>query len=239
MLIDIPNKIGSAKTLFIAETDGVFDIVERNDEKIEIVFITVCQYDADNGYYLFGCDKEFGTHTDFYYDDLEEALDDAKRIYDLKQIKWREYLPKMEFADTVEIYLSVIDGVQVWVPTKAKLLSDNQYLLLNNNEFDCTDYSSLPEFIPGDTITAGQKPFDTGDTKKIAIKLISPSKHPDKSFFDFLYQATTGYLQPDKITYDKFRNEITRVKVEFSEGRYFYPSILDLVNSFDKTESIK
>lgn len=237
MLIDIPNKIGSATTLFIAETDGLFDIVERNGKKIEIVFITVCQYEADDGYYLFGCDKEFSTHTDFYYDELEKALDDAKRIYDLKEINWRQYLPKMEFADTEEIYLSVIDGVQVWIPTKAKLLSDNQYLILNSNEFDCTDYSSLPEFIPGDTVSAIQKVFDTGDTKKIGNRLIASSKHPDRSFFDFLYQATTGNIQQDKVTYDKFQNEISRVKKEFSEGRYFYPGIIEVVEKFDKNKS--
>lgn len=90
MLKEIPKKIESANTLFIAETDGAFDWVVRDGKEIEIVFIAVCQYDADNGFYLFGCDKDLNTQTDFYYDDLDKALEDAKRVYGLSQINWRQ-----------------------------------------------------------------------------------------------------------------------------------------------------
>lgn len=82
--------IGNAKTLFIAETEGVFDLIEREGRIVEIVFITVCQYEPEEGYYLFGCNKDFNTYTDFYDDELEEVLDDAKRIYNLKHINWRQ-----------------------------------------------------------------------------------------------------------------------------------------------------
>src|SRR4051812_6562307 len=111
MLNDIPNIIGNAQTLFIAETDGLFDLVDRDGKKIEIIFIAVCQYDPHEGFYLFSCDKDFNTYTDYYYDSLDEALDDAKRVYNLKQINWLQWLPTMELADTEEIYVSLFDGV--------------------------------------------------------------------------------------------------------------------------------
>ena len=88
MLTDIPKQIGGAKTLFIAKSDTIFETVVRNDKGISIEFLSVCQYHDYKGFYLFGCDKEFNTHTDFYYDDLDEALDDAKRLYQIDNIKW-------------------------------------------------------------------------------------------------------------------------------------------------------
>jgi hypothetical protein len=90
MLKDIPNTIDNANTLFIAETEGLFDLLDRDGKQVEIVFIAVCQYDSSEGFYLFGCDKDFNTHTDYYYDDLNEALEDAKRVYNLEKIDWRQ-----------------------------------------------------------------------------------------------------------------------------------------------------
>lgn len=233
MLKDIPNIIGNAKTLFIAETDGLFDLVDRDGKQVEIVFIAVCQYDPDEGFYLFGCDKDFNAHTDYYYDDLDEALDDAKRVYNLKQINWRQWLPTMEIADTDEIYVSLIDATQVWFPVKAKPLGDNQFLILNNNEFDCSDYSSLPEFIPGDTVSIERKKFESGDIKTVAASLIRPSSHPDKNYFEFLYHATIGDISVNKTSLDKYKSEINRVKHESQDGQYFYPAILETIEKFN------
>ena len=87
---DIPNKVGGAKTLFIAKSDTGFEIVIRDDKEILIEFLSVCQYSPEDGFYLFGCDKDFNTYTDFYYDDLDEALDDAKRLYQTDNIKWTQ-----------------------------------------------------------------------------------------------------------------------------------------------------
>lgn len=88
MLTDIPKYIGGAKTLYISKLDIGFDNLVRNDVEILIEYICVCQYDNEGGFYLFGCDKDFNTHTDFYYDDLDDALDDTKRLYQTDIIEW-------------------------------------------------------------------------------------------------------------------------------------------------------
>lgn len=136
----------------------------------------------------------------------------------------------MDFADTIEIYVSSIDGVQVWIPVKSKRLENNQCLILNNNEFDCSDYSLLPEFIPGDTVLVGQKHFDDGEIKDVAQSLINPSSHPDKVFFEFLYYATHNDLPADKETFTKYRSVIQRVKDEYSKGKFFYPTIMEMID---------
>jgi hypothetical protein len=86
--MNIPKQIGGAKTLFIAKSDTHFETVLRDDKEILIEFLSICQYDNDGGFYLFGCDKHFNTHTDFYYEDVDEALEDAKRLYQTDSIKW-------------------------------------------------------------------------------------------------------------------------------------------------------
>jgi hypothetical protein len=90
MLTYIPKIIGGAKTLFIAKSEIGFDAVIRDNREIAIEYISVCQYDPEEGLYLFGCDKDFNTHTDFYYDTVEDALDDAKRIYHIENIEWTQ-----------------------------------------------------------------------------------------------------------------------------------------------------
>jgi hypothetical protein len=86
--MDIPKQIGSTKTLFIAKADTSFETVLRDDNEISIEFLAICQYDNDGGFYLFGCDKDFNSHTDFYYEAVDEALEDAKRLYQTDNIKW-------------------------------------------------------------------------------------------------------------------------------------------------------
>ena len=88
MLTDSPKNIGGAKALYVSKSDTIFETVFRNGIEVPIEYAAVCQYDDEEGFCLFGCDKDFNTHTDFFYDDLEEALDDAKRLYQIENIKW-------------------------------------------------------------------------------------------------------------------------------------------------------
>ena len=90
MLTDIPKYIGGAKALYISKLNPAFCNVVRFNTKILIEFICVCQYENETGFYLFGCDKNFDTHTDYYYDDLDDALDDAKQIYQIETIEWKQ-----------------------------------------------------------------------------------------------------------------------------------------------------
>jgi hypothetical protein len=90
MLTNIPKYIGGAKTLYISKSDTIFETLFRNEIEIAIEYISVCQYDNNKGFYLFGCDKDFNTHTDFFYDNLDEALEDAERLYQIENIKWTQ-----------------------------------------------------------------------------------------------------------------------------------------------------
>ncbi|MVN23496.1 hypothetical protein [Mucilaginibacter arboris] len=88
MLTDIPKYIDGAKTLYISKSNITFNNVIINDIQTSIEYIVVCQYKDDSGFYLFGCDKNFNTQTDFFYDSIDEALEDAKRLYQVQNIQW-------------------------------------------------------------------------------------------------------------------------------------------------------
>lgn len=90
MLSNIPKYIGGARALYISKSVTGFDNVVRNGVEILIEYICVCRYDDAEGFYLFGCDRNFNTHTDFYYEELDEAMDDAKRLYQTDYIIWTQ-----------------------------------------------------------------------------------------------------------------------------------------------------
>lgn len=85
---EIPKIIGGANALFVAKSEIGFDFLFRNNIQIRINYISICQYNLDEGYYLFGCDEKFNTHSDYFFDNIEEAKDDAKRIYKTNNIIW-------------------------------------------------------------------------------------------------------------------------------------------------------
>ena len=87
---DIPKYIDGATTLYISKSDTAFENVVHNDIEIPIKYISVCQYNDGEGFYLFGCDKNFNTYTDFFYEDIIEALEDAKRLYRVENIQWMQ-----------------------------------------------------------------------------------------------------------------------------------------------------
>ena len=90
MINKVPTYIGGAKTLFISRSENYFENVFRNDIEIGIKYLAVCKYENEDGFYLFGCDLEFNTYTDYLFDDLEDVFEDAKRIYKTKFIIWSE-----------------------------------------------------------------------------------------------------------------------------------------------------
>ena len=165
---------------------------------------------------------------------MEKVFEDAKRVYDIENINWKKWAPSIEFAETSEIYIRVFDEKIVLIPVKSKQLDDNQYLILNNNEFDANDYSILPQFIPEDIVSVEENRLENGEIKNVAARLIQSSNHEDKRFFEFLFVAALADIAVNKNTFEKYRNEILRVKDEYVNGRYFYPEIIETIGKFDK-----
>ena len=135
---------------------------------------------------------------------------------------------------TDKVYVQLIDGTTVWVPTNAHKLGDNQYLILSDREFDENDPVNLCEFIPGDIVALDYQTFQDGTIGLVCRKLIKPSYRPDKKYFDFLFKATLGQIEINTTTLDNFKTEIEKIKQQHSTGQYFYPAILTTIDQLEK-----
>jgi hypothetical protein len=135
---------------------------------------------------------------------------------------------------TDKVYVQLIDGSIAWAPINAQKLSDNEYLILLDNEFDENDQTNLYEFIPGDIVAIDQHTFQDGTTGLVCRQLLKASNRPDKKYFDFLFKATLGQLQINAATLDYYKDEIEKVKKQNSSGQYFYPAILTTIDQLDK-----
>jgi hypothetical protein len=83
---------------------------------------------------------------------------------------------KLTTLDNDIIHVEMIDGTTCWAPSKAKLVGDNRYLILENDYFDENDTSVLPQFIPGDTVIVVEHVFSE-NKKGLSPKLFF-SLHP-------------------------------------------------------------
>ncbi len=86
---------------------------------------------------------------------------------------------------TDKVYVQLIDGATVWVPTNAHKLGDNEYLILLDSEFDEYDPINLCEFIPGDLVALDLQTFQDGTTGLVCRHLIKSSSRPDKNTLTF------------------------------------------------------
>jgi len=135
---------------------------------------------------------------------------------------------------TDKVYIQLIDGSIVWTPTDARKLSENEYLILPDNEFDENDPTNLYEFISGDIVALDQHTFQDGTTGLVCRQLLKASNRPDKKYFDFLFKATLGQLQINAATLDYYKDEIEKIKKQHTSGQYFYPAALTVIDQLDK-----
>lgn len=133
-----------------------------------------------------------------------------------------------------QVYVQLIDGTSAWVPTNVQKLSENEYLILPENEFDENNPKYLFEFIPGDIVALAQQTFQDGTIGLVCKQLLKPSNRPEKKYFDFLFKATLGNIEINRTTIDYYKIEIEKIKQQQSAGQYFYPAILTTIDQLEK-----
>jgi hypothetical protein len=131
------------------------------------------------------------------------------------------------------IYIHLIDGTDVWVLINARQIQEAQFEILENNEYNESDTNELFEFFPGDVVELGEAILSDGTKRQVAKKLISKGQWPDRKFNEFKYKAALKQLNIDQQTALSFREEIERVKTEYSTGQIFYPTIIETVNKLN------
>lgn len=128
------------------------------------------------------------------------------------------------------IYIHLIDGTDVWVLVNAKQIQVNQFEISEDSEYGKVDSNELFEFFPGDVVELEERVLSDSSKRQVATRLISKGQWPDRKFNEFKYKAALNRLSIDKQTALFYQDEIERVKREFSDGKTFYPTIIEQVN---------
>ena len=140
---------------------------------------------------------------------------------------------KLTTLDNDIIYVEMIDGTTCWAPSKAKLVDDNRYLILENDYFDENDTSVLPQFIPGDMVTVVEHIFSDNKKGLLAKTLVQSSSNLRKRLFEFLFLATKQELSVNSETVKTYSQEIHFVRERLLAGELFYPSIVDTIQKLE------
>lgn len=118
-----------------------------------------------------------------------------------------------------KIYVHAIDGTDCWIHVPVTNTSSNQFTILPHDEYDPEDTGCVMQFIPGDTVTVRKKQFTNGSEELVADSLIR-SEHPDKDYWELLYQGANNNLNPNKFNRDKYWQASGRVKKELERGTF-------------------
>ncbi len=134
-----------------------------------------------------------------------------------------------------EIQIRLIGGIEEWVNIFVREISNEIYLVLENDVYSEIDWGTLFEFYPGDTIIANSDIFPTDEYRQ-GVQLISPGVFQDRKYLDFLFQASIHRVSVDENTLKNYANEIARVRKEISEGKSSYRGVRMILESIDLTE---
>jgi hypothetical protein len=96
-----PETIDGLKPLFMVESKEPFAVVQREGKQVEIVYLALVRVEKENCYYVLGCDSNFDSHTNYFFEELEDALEDVVQIYKLEKINWRPMIPGLQKEKTI------------------------------------------------------------------------------------------------------------------------------------------
>ena len=125
----------------------------------------------------------------------------------------------------------MIDGTSTFIEVNAEYISEREYQIQRNSEYDNSD--NYFEFFPSDIVEVRKQIFSDGTTGKVAYKLIKAGNWNNRKLSAFLYKATCGKLKINKLTADKYAEEIKIVSSEFNK-KFFYPKLIEVVNELEK-----
>jgi phage terminase large subunit-like protein len=75
------------------------------------------------------------------------------------------------------VYIHKVEGTNVWIPVKARQLSEHQYEILNHPEFEDSDEIHCFDNHPGEIVTLKEHTFSNGKVGKVVGKLIRRQEH--------------------------------------------------------------
>ena len=97
-------------------------------------------------------------------------------------------------ADACQIYVRFVEGTTGMAPVAAVRTSDGTFRLLENNDFDPEDCSTLFEYLPGDEVRATSETVDAHGRPEsilVARELVQSSAR-DREYWHILFSVAFG-----------------------------------------------
>ena len=94
-MIRIPKEVGSAKVVLYTPIDERHRHTENCKQIVAgelmgaAAGLAICQYEGEDSFYLFGCDKNWETVTDTWHQTLEDAKEQAEFEYEGVSATWQ------------------------------------------------------------------------------------------------------------------------------------------------------
>lgn len=125
-----------------------------------------------------------------------------------------------------KIYVFFVDATEYYCPIEARLISDNVYQLLEDDEFDYEDNCTLFEFGSQDIVETKEEPFKTTFPIQLAYKLI---KTGDRRNLQKRLQMQILMEEPEpEVIFDGISSNEIKLLLKIAEESYFtYPGVTD------------
>ena len=139
---------------------------------------------------------------------------------------------------TSKVYVHFIDGVEVFIPVEARLISDDVFQLMPDPEFDYEDDTVLFEFGSQDIVKTKEKQLENGVLGRVAFKLVKAGDTRNL-YKRLLTQIVLQAPNPQVILEGIDRSEIKSLLQKIEEAPFMYPSAKDwFVENKDKIQSM-
>lgn len=130
------------------------------------------------------------------------------------------------------LHVRLIDGTDCFVAVESCANSDGTFLISANPEFDPEDTSTVPEFLPGDTVRAETRaPFTHGQAPVLIATELVRTSADDRDYWSVLFALASGAAGLPALRADRLAAIAARVLAEVASGsRWHYPSVVNWAN---------
>jgi hypothetical protein len=130
-----------------------------------------------------------------------------------------------------KVYVRMVEGTNFRAPAPARKDPDGTFQLLDNEEFDPEDTSTLLEFLPGDVVRATTQTFNEDLGPRLVATDLVRSSLEDGDYWRVLFYVIMDESVP-ALSGDKLRDIEARVRRESETGtRWHYPRVIEWAKS--------
>lgn len=134
-----------------------------------------------------------------------------------------------------KIYIELIDGTTSFLRVNALKVGADKYQIEFDKEFEKMDSDCLFEFFPNDIVKVREHRFSDGTSGKLANELVESGNWKNRNLTEFMFKATSGKLELNKLTLKKYSDEIENIWNE-KDSRFFYPKLIETIKTLKEIE---